>query len=99
MFDDDMEFSTYNDFFKRRKRIKEMYTNMDKQAKAIYKLYLYAQREMSVGKVDLIWEYLNEPSNSLYCPSDEQLMVYFVEALEPKPTNKEYLEEEKHFEY
>lgn len=99
MFDDDMEFSTYNDFFKRRESIKKMYMNMDKQAKAIYKLYLYAQREMSVSKVDLIWEYLNEPSNSLYCPSDEQLMVYFVEALEPKPTNKEYLEEEKHFEY
>lgn len=94
MFDESMGFLTYNDFFKRRKNIKNKYKQMKCEEQRIYKMYLYSQREMSTKKVDLIWEYLNEPDSSTLCPTKEQLMVYFVEALEPKPTNKDYLEED-----
>ena len=99
MFDDSMGFLTYNDFFKRRKQIKVKFHNLKPSDRRIYRMYLYSNREMSTTKVDLIWEYLNEADNSPLCPTIEQLSMYFVEALEPKPTNKAYLEEESKHEY
>lgn len=85
MFSDSLGFTTYNDFFKRREIIKKKFKNMKDKERQIYRMYLYAQREMSTNKVDLIWEYLNEPDNSCYCPNEEQLEQYFnhdLEALE-----------------
>ena len=97
MFDETMEFSTYNDFFKRRDRIKHKYNSMNDTKKRIYKMYLYSQREMSTTKVDLIWEFLNEPDTSVYCPSFEKLRQHFVESLEPNLP--EYITESDNFEY
>lgn len=95
MFDNStVGFLTYNEFFKRRERIKTCFRKMKSEYQDIYKMYLYAKRELSTTVVNLIWEYLNEQDNSSLCPTTEQLEQYFVEALENKPTNKEYLEEE-----
>lgn len=97
MFDESMGFSTYNDFFKRHATIKKKYAKLDCQQKKIYKMYLYSQREMSTQKVDLIWEYLNECDTSIYCPSEEKLKMYFVDALEKD--DSEYIVEDDEFEY
>ena len=82
MFDNDLGFSTYNDFFKRREKIKKKFKSMGDKERKIYRMYLYAQREFSTNQVDLKWEYLNEPDNSIYCPTMEQLSQYFNHKLE-----------------
>ena len=97
MFDDSMGFSTYNDFFKRRDIIKKKYKSAKREIKDIYKMYVYSQRHLSRRKVDLIWEYLNEPDTSVDCPTKEQLEMYFVQALEKK--DEDYKLEGEDFEY
>ena len=82
MPNDIMIFSTYNDFFNRRAIIKREFKKLNNNDKRIYRMYLYAQREFTTNKLDLIWEFLNEPDNSVYCPTEKQLKQYFVESLE-----------------
>lgn len=82
MFDDSLGFATYNDFFKRRNEIKKKYRKLTDSMRKIYKMYLYSQRDMSTNKVDLIWEFLNEPDTSCYCPTEDQLKQYFNHELE-----------------
>ena len=82
MVNDIMIFPTYNDFFKRREIIKNEFKKLSIDDKKVYRMYLYAQREMSTNKVDLIWEFLNEPDTSIYCPTEHQLKQYFVQNLE-----------------
>ena len=77
-----MIFSTYNDFFNRRDIIKKEFKKLNGDSRRIYRMYLYAQREFTTNKLDLIWEFLNEPDNSAYCPTEEQLRQYFVKSLE-----------------
>lgn len=68
-----MIFTTYNDFYNRRNIIKREYDKLDKQHKDIYRLYIYSNRMLSVGKCDLMWEFLSEPENSEFRPSDKDL--------------------------
>ena len=82
MFDGCIGFTTYNDFFKRREIIKKKYNAMKNNERQIYRMYLYSQRNLSTQKLDLIWEFLNEPENSYYCPSEAQLRQYFSHELE-----------------
>lgn len=99
MVNEIMIFSTYNDFFNRRQIIKREFKKLNNDNKRIYRMYLYAQRELSTNKLDLIWEYLNEPDNSVYCPTDEQLKQYFVQKLEHEIVyNDDYLGDDE-FEY
>lgn len=82
MFDGSVGFTTYNDFFKRRDIIKSKYGKLKSREKEIYRMYLYSQRELSVQKLDLIWEFLNEPDTSSDCPTLQQLEQYFSYELE-----------------
>jgi len=77
-----MIIPTYNDFFNRRDIIKREFKKLNNNDRRIYRMYLYAQREFSTNKLDLIWEFLNEPENSAYCPTEDQLKQYFVQNLE-----------------
>lgn len=97
MFDESMGFSTYNDFFKRRDDIKKKYNLLKDEIKRIYKMYVYSQRDLSRQKVDIIWEFLNEPDTSSDCPTEEQLRQYFVKALEKD--DSEYVIDGDKFEY
>lgn len=74
---ENMEFETYNDFYIRRKLIKASFDKLDSNCRDIYKLYLYANRLLSTMKVDLIWEYLSEPYNSIDRPSEEDMEKYY----------------------
>lgn len=99
MVNEIMIFPTYNDFFNRRDIIKREYRKLNSDNKRIYRMYLYAQRELSTNKVDLIWEYLNEPDSSKFCPTEEQLRQYFVKKLEHEiKYNDDYIGEDN-FEY
>lgn len=82
MINEIMIFPTYNDFFNRRNIIKREFKKLNTDDKRVYRMYLHAQRELSTAKVELIWEFLNEPDNSCYCPTEEQLKQYFVQKLE-----------------
>lgn len=82
MFEGSVGFTTYNDFFKRRNTIKKEYGKMKDKEREIYRMYLYSQRDLSTQKLDLIWEFLNEPETSCYCPTDKQLEQYFSYDLE-----------------
>lgn len=100
MFDEIMNFSIYNDFFKRRNIIKKAYKKLSSEQKQIYRMYLYSQRELSTNKLDLIWEFLNEPDNSYYCPKEEDLARYFVKELEHEiKYNDDYPMEDENNEY
>jgi len=62
-------------------------------------MYLYAQRELSTNKLDLIWEFLNEPASSMDCPTEKELKQYFVQKLEHDVKyNDDYVGDET-FEY
>lgn len=88
MLDESLSFSTYNDFFKRRDIIKKKFSCLKNQERITYKMYLYSQREFSTKKLDLIWEFLNEPSSSSLCPTIEQLQHYFDNKLEQYEVNR-----------
>ena len=74
---DNMTFSTFNDFYIRRKIIKSLFENLNQDGKDIYKMYVYSNRLLSTQKVDCMWEYLNEPSDSFYHKSEHQLHMYY----------------------
>ena len=88
MFDDSLSFSTYNDFFKRRDVIKKKFRCLKDKERITYRMYLYSQRDFSTRKLDLIWEFLNEPSSSSLCPKKEQLEYYFDNKLEQYEANR-----------
>lgn len=72
-----MRFETYNDFYIRRKIIRDLFDKSSNDEKEIYKYYLYSNRLLSTMKVDLIWEYLIEPDNSFAKSTEEDLARYY----------------------
>lgn len=66
MVKEEMEFVGFKDFYKRCKKIKEMYLALDLQEKWKYKYYVFSHSLLRDYFKDLIWEYLNEPPTSVY---------------------------------
>lgn len=61
-----MNFNTKEEFYEKRKEIKEEYENSTYGAKYLYKIYVYGKKlidfeKINTGYLDAIWEYLNEP--------------------------------------
>lgn len=57
-----MRFETFNDFYIRRKIIKELFDKSSDNMKEVYKYYVFANSILSRMKKECIWEYLSEPS-------------------------------------
>ena len=74
---ENMTFSTFNDFYVRRKIIKSLFQNLNQDMKEIYKMYLYSNRILSTQKADCMWEYLNEPRDSGYFKYESDLRLYY----------------------
>ena len=74
---ENMTFSTFNDFYVRRKIIKGLFQNLNQDMKEIYKMYVYSQRVLSTRKADCMWEYLNEPQDSGYYKYENDLRMYY----------------------
>lgn len=58
-----MRFETFNDFYVRRKVIKELFDKSSDNMKEVYKYYVFANSILSTMKKECIWEYLVEPSD------------------------------------
>ena len=55
-----MWFFTYYDFCDNRKVLKKMYQELTKEAKQMYKWYVYANIHISLNRKNLMWSYLND---------------------------------------
>lgn len=54
-----MDYINYFDFFENRFAIRELYNNLDKRAKRMYKWYVYANIHMNIDYKNAIWNFLN----------------------------------------
>ena len=54
------------DFYPNKENIKEIYNNLTKEEKKIYKMYVYSLPFMEDNIKDLIWEYLNGWEETLF---------------------------------
>lgn len=56
---EEMFIDNFNMFLKDAKYLKSMYKDLSPLGVKLYKLYLYAQRDISLKRVNAIWNYLN----------------------------------------
>jgi len=77
VIDERMRFEIFNDFYVRRKIIKELFDKSNDDKKEIYKYYLYANGILSVRVKDCIWEYLVEPRDDFYKVGEHKLRQYY----------------------
>lgn len=80
MIQDEMRFIGFKDFYKRSRKIKSMYDKLPLEEKWTYKYYVYSNALVSQNRLDLIWEYLNEPENSEYFVSRKKLGEQYLKA-------------------
>lgn len=80
MIQDEMRFIGFKDFYKRSRKIKSMYDKLSLEEKWTYKYYVYSNALVSQNRLDLIWEYLNEPENSEYFVSRKKLGEQYMKA-------------------
>ena len=80
MIKDEMRFIGFKDFYKRSRKIKSMYDRLSLEEKWTYKYYVYSNALISQNRLDLIWEYLNEPENSEYFVSRKKLGEQYLKA-------------------
>lgn len=80
MIQDEMRFIGFRDFYKRSRKIKSMYDRLSLEEKWTYKYYVYSNALVSQNRLDLIWEYLNEPENSEYFVSRKKLGEQYMKA-------------------
>lgn len=92
MINETMVFTTYNDFFKRRYIIKREFNKLNDEHKQVYKWYLYANRMLSTQKVNIMWEFLSEPENSIFRPTDELMKKYCTTEYTPENTESNNIE-------
>ena len=60
MVKENMKFIGYRDFYKKHSMLKEMYIQLSKDDKRIYKYYVYSRRQLRECTCDLIWRFLND---------------------------------------
>lgn len=80
MIQDEMRFIGFKDFYKRSRKTKSMYDKLSLEEKWTYKYYVYSNALISQNRLDLIWEYLNEPENSEYFVSRKKLGEQYMKA-------------------
>lgn len=56
----EMFIDNFNMFLNDAKYLKKMYKELTPLGVKLYKLYIYAQRDLSLKRVNAIWNYLND---------------------------------------
>ena len=56
----EMFIDNFNMFLNDAKYLKKMYKELTPLGVKLYKLYIYAQRDLSLKRVKAIWNYLND---------------------------------------
>lgn len=59
----ELQFYSFNDFFKKKKIIKEKYDTLTTKEIRIYKMYVYATCFETEHTKDIMWNYLNSVDN------------------------------------
>lgn len=80
MIQGELRFIGFKDFYKRSRKIKKIYDSLSLEDKWTYKYYVYSNALVSQNRLDLIWEYLNEPENSEYFISRKKLGEQYMKA-------------------
>lgn len=73
MVKDSIRFIGMHDFYKKCDSIKEIYVNLSKEEKQIYKYYVYSRRQLREYTCNIIWEFLNESDDSEFAKNKERL--------------------------
>lgn len=73
-------FISYRTFYKKRHFIREKYKTMNYYQKLSLKRYLYSITIITTQHKDLIWEYLNEPLDSIFYVSNNKLRKQYLRA-------------------
>jgi hypothetical protein len=68
----EMKFKDFMEFIKKRKQLRVYYILLTKEEKKQYKKYVYSFNYKDYIK-DLIWQYLNEPKNSIDYVLDSEI--------------------------
>ena len=68
-----MTFDTFDDFYERRMCIKKRFNESNETYKEVYKLYIFANRVLTMQKAELIWEFLVEPVDSEFSVKNKDL--------------------------
>lgn len=80
MIKEELRFIGFKDFYKRSRIIKSTYMSLSLEEKWTYKYYLYSNSFISLTRLDLMWEYLNEPESSEYYVSRRKLGEEYLKA-------------------
>ena len=80
MIKEELRFIGFKDFYKRSRIIKSKYRSLSLEEKWTYKYYLYSNSLISLTRLDLMWEYLNEPESSEYYVSRRKLGEEYLKA-------------------
>lgn len=80
MIKEELRFIGFKDFYKRSRIIKSTYMSLSLGEKWTYKYYLYSNSLISLTRLDLMWEYLNEPESSEYYVSRRKLGEEYLKA-------------------
>ena len=80
MVKEEMRFIGFRDFYKRSRYIKQLYHSLSLEEKWTYKYYVYSNSLISNDRLDLIWEYLNEPEKSDFYVSRKKLGEQYLKA-------------------
>lgn len=80
MIKEELRFIGFKDFYKRSRIIKSAYMSLSLEEKWTYKYYLYSNSLISLTRLDLMWEYLNEPESSEYYVSRRKLGEEYLKA-------------------
>lgn len=77
IIDEYMQFATYDDFYERRKMIKERFDKLNDREQAIYRLYVYSNRLLSDKLADIVWEFLQETKESPWFVPSMRMEYYY----------------------
>ena len=80
MIKEELRFIGFKDFYKRSRIIRSTYMSLSLEEKWTYKYYLYSNSLISLTRLDLMWEYLNEPESSEYYVSRRKLGEEYLKA-------------------
>lgn len=70
-----MKYNNFNEFCAKARDIKKEYDLLSVDEIYIYKMYVYSHTFMNLHKMDIIWEFLNEPVGSCYYVTYEMLLL------------------------
>ena len=83
---EEMNFKDAREFYYKREDIRNKYLQLNYARKYIYKSYVYS-RDIVYSHKNTIWEYLNEPDDSIYYIDAKIRMINFIRGVKNEDNN------------